>query len=479
MLEKSPPRYAKPGVPTAKFPEPSDLAPRSYDLSQTNVVRSLNCTANKPLHLGHLRNLVLGAAVAGSLEMRGARVVRHCILEDTGRFMTEAMAAVREFEPSGATAENVPAKSDHFVGWCYRRYREKLAAARSRAGGKHAAASTGYEARNDDADELMRGLLRGDEAVVGLRDKVRAMALEGQQATLRRLGIAFDSCDYESAEDPVLDEFIAACADRGMLRRDEKGRLVYQASGGRKVPFVNRIGLPEESARLLSFNRRLAETGAGRFPVLIMAGSEWKESMSSYAEVLHTFGLTNGRRSSAHTFYGMVRLNGKKMASSMGSGVLVDDLLDRIAADERIADLARRAAPRAGADELAATVIKAFLLASPRTQPIDFTFERVSGREANPGWAIAEAWTALGEADAVPPTAARETSRIVADALARVSFEHAVRHAEALADEILGGRATPAARNDFRALLAALALVPCRTEFAYAAAGSLLDPRAG
>jgi hypothetical protein len=465
-----------------RFPAPSDRAARSFDLSKAYVVRSLNCTTNKPLHLGHLRNLGLGAATAGTLQMLGARVVRHCILEDTGRFMTEAMAAVRAFERSGQTRSG-PAKSDHFVGSCYRRYRENAAAVHERtkaAGGKPVAASTGYDARNDEADDLMRALLDGDEAALQLRANVRSMALEGQQATLQRLGVWFDSCDYESDEDPVLADFIAACSERGLLRPGRKGGLGYLASGGRRVPIMNRIGLAEESARLLSFNWRLARTAAAGYTVVIMAGSEWKESMSAYAEVLNRLGVANSGASAAHAFYGMVRLNGKKMASSTGSGILVDDLLDRLAADERILEYSRHSAGGERPDELAAMVLKCFLLSFARTDPIDFTFDRLGSVELNAGWAIAAAWTRLTRngAPSAAPTS-RSARRICAAALSRLSFERAVARARTLAERIRAGHASAADENDFRAIVAALGLVPRRTEFVFDRAGPLRDVRVG
>jgi arginyl-tRNA synthetase len=176
----------------APFPEASDLESRPVDLSKPFVVRSLNCTSNKPLHLGHLRNVVLGAATANSLETLGARVLRHCILEDTSRFMTEAMAAVRDFENSGEPTENLQLKPDHFIGSCYRRHRQKMTAAAERknvnASGDDEVAATSYEAHSDEADNLMRALMRGEEAALQLRARVREMALAGQQATLRRIG---------------------------------------------------------------------------------------------------------------------------------------------------------------------------------------------------------------------------------------------------------------------------------------------------
>lgn len=458
------------------FPEASDLAPRPVDLSKPFVVRSLNCTTNKPLHLGHLRNIVLGAALANSLETLGARVLRHCILEDTGRFMTEAMAAVRDFENSGEPIENSQVKPDHFIGACYRRYRQKITAA---AGSENAAgspadgsAATGYEARSDEADNLMRALMRGEEEALDLRARVREMALGGQQATLQRIGVTFDRCDYESAEDPVLDDFIAACSDHGLLQRNDKGELSYPTSKGRQLRLINSIGLAEESTRLLSFNKRLADTRMANHMVIIMAGSEWKRSMSAYAELLSRLGVENISELYAPTFYGMVMLNGKKMASSTGTGLLVDDLVDKMAGDERIGELSRQYGDGDRSDEFAVTIAKGFLLSFARTNKIDFTFERLNSPEVNPGWPIAEAWAVIARGGTPQPTmsASPESRRVLFDALARVSFEDAIEHTKEIAGRILDHRASDADRSDFITMATALSIVPRRSEFRFSSA---------
>lgn len=507
---------------TAAFPEASDLRPRPLDLSKPYVVRSLNCTTNKPLHLGHLRNVVLGAATAGSLEALGARVVRHCVLEDTGRFMTEAMAAVRDFESSGAAAEVTAAKPDHFVGACYRRYREKLAAAgaqkdasggraskahsgkgasgegRSDGGdsggggfgkggygkgsaGKVAEAATGYEARGDEADDLMRALAHGEEDALRLRARVREMALGGQQATLQRIGVSFDRCDYESAEDPQLAGFLAACSERGLLRRNAKGELEYRTSGGRRLRLVNRIGLAEESARLLSFNHRLAGTRVADHATVIMAGSEWKGSMSAYAELLSRLGVGDIASLYAPTFYGMVMLDGKKMASSTGTGLLIDDLVDKLADDGRVKAFSRQCNGLHEPDEFAAMVTKCFLLSFARTETIDFTLERLNSGEVNPGWTIAAAWADLARRGAASPggPASPGALRVIADALSRFSFEAAVRRAKEIAERVVGGAAGDADARDFVALVTALSVVPRRSDFVFSRAASLAAAGAG
>ncbi|MDQ3933290.1 MAG: arginine--tRNA ligase [Actinomycetota bacterium] len=459
------------------FPGPDDAAPLTVDPARTYVVRYLNPTANKPLHLGHLRNVVLGAAASASLEALGARVVRHCVVEDTGRYMSEAMIAVRdaEREHDVEALAATYSKPDHFIGACYAEHRR-----RRRAQAAEPKATPEYPARNDAADDLNRALAGGDVHAERLWRTVRTMALDGQQATLRRLGIAFDCCDFESAEDAGIDDFIADGLERGLLRRNGAGEVVFVTASGRELRFVNSAGMVEESARLLSMLRRLLAGWSSDRVNVIVAGSEWKRSMSAYPETLGRLGVRQGDGTYAQAFYGMVMLNGKKMASSAGTGVLIDDLLDEVAGSAQAADLAARSGNRLGPDELAATVVKSLLLSFARTDIIDFDAGQLYDRARNPGWKIAEAWAAIPHADVAELGPASPGVReLLADALARISFERVVERAGDLAAAILGGCGGPNALDDFRTVVRALSLAPASSSFDYRDAPSLMAIASG
>jgi len=449
------------------FPTAADLAPRNFDLSRSYIVRSLNSTANKALHLGHLRNVVLGAATAGTLEALGSHVIRHCVIEDTGRFMTEAMVAVENHERFGASL--LAMKPDHYIGVCYAQYRrERDASSKS----KRIEAGTGYEARNDAADTRMRQLARGEEEARAIWRRVRDMALTGQQATLQRLGVRFDCCDYESAEECMVDAFIADGLGRGIFARKLNGELTYTASNGWELRLVNHIGLPEESTRLLSFIRRLvAGTAAGRINI-IMAGSEWKGSMGIYPELIDR--LDGGGAIYdlyAQAFYGMVNFNGKKMASSTGSGVLIDDLLDQLAAGASIDELVRSSLVSVSHSGLAAMVLKSFFLSRARAEAIDFDLQRLYDHAANPGWQIAAAWASAGGASSSPPS--QDASQTLFSGLCQISYEEVLHHLSHLAEAILARAASVAEVNDFRSLVTALCLDPARSDFQFSQAAPL------
>lgn len=453
-------------------PGVTKLRPCPLDLSKPYVVRFLNQTANKPLHLGHLRNSALGAAAAGTAAALGARVIRHCVIEDTGRFMSEAMAAFADLESSTGAAVRTDGidKSDHFVGQCYVRYRRAITA--HLPGGP--TASTGYEARNDAADSLQRQMVKQDESAVRLWRIVRDFTLTGQQATLRDLGIAFDCCDYESTEDQYLDEFIARGFELGILHRNDADEVIYRPPRGKEVRLVNSIGLPEENCRLLSLVRRLLSTWPREAIHLIIAGSEWRASMIAYPGLMKRFGLGEVDQMYGQAFYGMVTHNGRKMSSSDGTGVLVDTFLTELAEDAAIAELVQRSDGRAAPAQFAALIIKSFLLAARRADSIEFESGLLRDRQANPGWTLADAWATTAPRDRSAERRPSEASRaVLEDALSRVSFERALDHAEYLARAIVEHSSDERELTDFSIMLDALALTPRDATFSFDDAPSL------
>src|ERR1700744_900426 len=137
----------------------------------------------KALHVGHLRNLALGNAIAAALRVGGARVENRSLICDVGRSMGEAMAGV---VASGRADDELGAengeKSDHFVGLCYSEY---VAASRNGTGGDDDDGAEDSVAREsalyeDKADELMMRVLAGEQAALELWSKTRAWVIGGQ-----------------------------------------------------------------------------------------------------------------------------------------------------------------------------------------------------------------------------------------------------------------------------------------------------------
>ncbi len=190
-------------------------------------VQFWDANATKALHVGHLRNLAIGNALAAALEQAGAEVERRSIISDAGRSMGEAMAGIiRSGHHTSAWPEG-DQKSDHFVGLCYADY--VAAGGFSEEGIDEREDSLTRELRmqNDAADELLKRVMAGEGEALELWFKTRAWVISGQRKTLARLGVAFDRVFFES---DFLEEG-SALTERGLregtLTRREDGVVLY------------------------------------------------------------------------------------------------------------------------------------------------------------------------------------------------------------------------------------------------------------
>ena len=179
-------------------------------------VQFWDANATKALHVGHLRNLAIGNALAAALAQAGAQVERRSRISDMGRAMGEAMAGVMQSGRHAQGWSDGDEKSDHFVGLCYADY---VAAGGAIATGEQEQAedslSREVHVQNDAADELIKRVLAGEREALELWYKTRAWVIAGQRKTLARLGIAFDRVFFES---DFLEE-TAQLADTGLAQR--------------------------------------------------------------------------------------------------------------------------------------------------------------------------------------------------------------------------------------------------------------------
>src|SRR5580704_9103985 len=183
-------------------------------------VQFWDANATKALHIGHLRNLAIGNALAAALAQAGAQVERRSRISDMGRAMGEAMAGVMR---SGRHAEgwsDGDEKSDHFVGLCYADY--VAGGGVIAAGGLERAEdslSREVHVQNDAADDLIKRVLAGEREALELWYKTRAWVIAGQRKTLAHLGIAFDRVFFESDFLEEAAELTQAGLRDGRLRR--------------------------------------------------------------------------------------------------------------------------------------------------------------------------------------------------------------------------------------------------------------------
>jgi len=376
--------------------ETADLLPGArYDVSLVGP------NANKALHLGHLRNIALGQALACSLEAAGATVRRRSLVADIGRRICEAMAGYLESH-GGETPQASGLSGDRFVELCWRAFREgsDSVPARSTPGPN----LQEEEARRDTAATLMDGWLRGGESERQLSRQMREWVLSGHERTLARLGLSVDVYDFESDEIPRARELIDRGLRLGLFEQEETGGVVYRSQRPEFATMVllNAQGAPTECARVLAVCHRMIGELDPEVSFLEVLGDEWRPAQTVVADLLLKLLPEPTKKTYEWLYYGLVTSEGEKIGSSNGEVIWIDDFLDDLAASPAVAALEEIGGGSVPRSELADVLARASFLCAPMPQPLPLAAERLFEEQEGPAWTIAEAWS---RANAVNPAA--------------------------------------------------------------------------
>ncbi|MHB8242737.1 MAG: arginine--tRNA ligase domain-containing protein [Solirubrobacteraceae bacterium] len=350
--------------------------------------------ATKALHVGHLRNLAIGNALAAALTQAGAHVERRSRISDVGRAMGEAMAGVQSARQAQGWSDGEE-KSDHFVGMCYADY-VAAGGGELAAGGLEEAEdslSREVQVQNDAADELIKRVLGGEREAVELWYKTRAWVIAGQRKTLARLGIAFDRVFFESDFLRESSEIAESGLRDGVLRRRADGVVVYETGLKEleEVPLVRADGVSTQHMRSLTYAMHAPELDG--MTSMQVTGSEWVAHVTSIRKLAGELKpeLNGGFHPSRSIFHGMVSQQSRALTSSAGA-LLIDQLTDsldaRIDSDPIWREL-RHTHPHP--ERIAAQVALGYFLPHPVTPDIDFDPENMLNAEDSLGWGLARA----------------------------------------------------------------------------------------
>ncbi len=348
--------------------------------------------ANKALHVGHLRNIVLGKALASAMSCAGASVQCHNLVGDIGRRVCEAMGGYLT-RHDGEDPQQLGLAGDRFVEICCRDFPREGARSSATAEADDPNAEEN-ETRGDLADTIMRAWMAGAAPERELWRRMRCWALTGHRQTLSRLGVRMDRHDFESDGIPRALELIEKGLAQGLFTRESTGGVIYRTGRPEYTTMVllRKDGAPTEYARLLGVYHRMNDRLSPDAVYVEVVGIEWQSVMAVQGELLSTLLREPSDERFTWAFHGSITAGGQKMGSSTGEVMWIDDLLDELAACPGVAALQKLARGTVEREELADMIVRGTFLCSPTLQPLAFARERLIDGRSGPGWTIAEAW---------------------------------------------------------------------------------------
>ncbi|MCL2441869.1 MAG: arginine--tRNA ligase [Treponema sp.] len=286
---------------------------------------------NKPLHLGHLRNDVLGESISRIIKASGAEVRKVCIINDRGIHICKSMLAYKE-HGQGKTPESEGIKSDRFVGNWYVNFNNELKKEADKlinSGIKKEEA----EAQTDSmkkAQEMLRKWEAGDSETVELWKNMNKWAIEGMKKTYERTGISFDKYYYESDTYTLGKDEVLKGLEKGIFYREEDGAIAVDLT---EEKLDKKILLRSDGTSIYitqDFGTAINRYNDWPFDQLIyVVGSEQHYHFKVLFVILDKLGFT-WAKNLRHLSYGMVNLPEGKMKSREGTVVDADDLIDSL-----------------------------------------------------------------------------------------------------------------------------------------------------
>ena len=286
---------------------------------------------NKPLHLGHVRNNLLGAALANIMSANGNKVVKTNIVNDRGIHICKSMLAWQKWG-NGETPESSGKKGDHLIGDYYvafdKHYKAELKALMEQGMTEEEAEKNSSLMK--EAREMLIKWEAGDPEVRALWQQMNNWVYAGFDETYKRLGVSFDKIYYES--NTYLD------GKKKVLEGLEKG-LFYQKEDGSVWADLTAEGLDHKlllrsdgTSVYMTQDIGTAQQRFTDYPInqmIYVVGNEQNYHFQVLSILLDRLGFEWGK-SLVHFSYGMVELPNGKMKSREGTVVDADELMDEM-----------------------------------------------------------------------------------------------------------------------------------------------------
>lgn len=298
---------------------------------QKIVVEYSSPNTNKPLHLGHIRNNLLGISVSNILKAVGHEVVMVNLVNDRGIHICKSMVA---WNKAGMkeTPENTGIKGDHLVGKYYvafdQNYKAEIAQLISE--GKTEEEAKKVAPSIQEAQEMLRKWEAGDEETKAIWKKMNGWVYDGFESTYKRLGVSFDRFYYESETYLLGKNIVNEGLQKGVfyqkddksvwidLRPDGLDEKVLLRSDGTSVYMTQDLGTALERAKEWQAERYIYVVGNEQDYHFKVLQKSLQKMGYSWADGIY------------HLSYGMVDLPSGKMKSREGTVVDADDLMDEV-----------------------------------------------------------------------------------------------------------------------------------------------------
>lgn len=296
-----------------------------------SVVEYSSPNTNKPLHLGHVRNILLGHSVSQILQAAGNNVKKVNLVNDRGIHICKSMLAWQKWG-NGETPESSGMKGDHLVGKYYvefdKHYKEEINALISQGKTKEEAEKSAPLML--EIQEMLRKWEAGDKAVRELWKMMNGWVYKGFDATYKMIGVDFDKTYYESNTYILGKNIIDEGLSKGVLKRREDNSVYADLSAdglddktllrgdGTSVYMTQDLGTAVKRYEEIGFSKHIYTVGNEQdhhfkvlFLILKKMGYKWADGLF-------------------HLSYGMVELPDGKMKSREGTVVDADELMQEM-----------------------------------------------------------------------------------------------------------------------------------------------------
>ena len=303
------------------------------DDSQLVMIEYSSPNTNKPLHLGHVRNNLLGYSLSCIMEANGYKVVKTNIVNDRGIHICKSMLAWLKWG-NGATPESTGKKGDHLIGDFYvlfdKHYKAEIKELVEKGMPQEEAEKQAPLIL--EAHDMLRRWEAGDPEVRALWEKMNTWVYAGFDETYKRMGVSFDKIYYESDTYLVGRDTVLEGLEKGVFYRKEDNSVWADLTGD---GLDNKLLLRSDGTSVyMTQDIGTAQLRYKDYPIdrmIYVVGNEQNYHFQVLSLLLDKLGFKWGK-DLVHFSYGMVELPNGKMKSREGTVVDADELMDEMIA---------------------------------------------------------------------------------------------------------------------------------------------------